>query len=1020
MLRNSCSFAFLLFAILRCSALLAANPQDNSVTTPVVFTVQQDHQNMMAQLGITKLRPGRDGNPNAQGPSAANYDESKANPYPKLPDPLVTDDGTKVQTADQWWNVRRPEIARQFEQEIVGCIPENVPNVRWEVRETREKTVGGKPAIERHIVGIVDNSMCPEISVEISMSLTIPKECPKPIPVLMLFGRTPFEGSMRPGGGSGAGQGGGSGAGQGQGQGGGQGPADSARPTITSKYDQLFEAGWGYAILNPTSAQDDAGGWRPNPFARRDPNAPQPMPSGAGLTRGIIGLCNKGQPRKPDQWGSLRAWAWAASRGLDYLETVPEVDAKKVGIDGVSRYGKAALVTLAFDQRFAAGLIASAGEGGTSLYRRNFGESVENLTGSGQYHWMAGNFLKYGAEESTFGPKDANDLPIDAHMLIALCAPRLTFISYGIPEKGDALWLDQQGSFMATIAAQPVFRLLGARDLGRSDDYNNEKMPPVNFDLLGGQLAWRQHDGGHTDDPNIVHFANWANRMWKAQADASSQASRSTGDIQAAANSEVKTFCNPLSLPNYPIGKFARDLSAKDTGPEWMWRLGYKQQFRELADVSALWHEGAWYLYPSVDMAWVSRDLGATWEHHPLNVRDLGYAPTIVKHRNRYLLMASDSQIFASDNPLGPFEPIGKIQLQRSGKMPSFIDPMLFSDDDKRLFYYWGCSPTGGIWGVELDANDPVKPIGEPKELIPFAPDVFPWEAVGAWNQNSKVGWMEGAWMLKHQGKYYLTYSAGGTENRTYAMGCYIADSPLGPFLAQSNNPILRTIDGLVTGTAHGCVVAGPENQLWTFYTVRAAVSHAFERRLGMDRAEIGTDGQLRIPAATSTPQLISVQPQDKSMLSQDNTHVDWLPLNGDLRTIGSSNAANLEGRFAVDNSMLTWWQPSNEDTVRTLTTEFLERSIVRSVRVIWHDVGLDTANGIKPGPIRYRVELETSRDQWTTIIDRTQSDEDLLIDYRECPPTTGKRARLVIVNSPAGITPAVAEFTLFGSTSND
>lgn len=1015
MLSSSNSSCVLLITILNCvtSVLAAAEPQESAVAPPVVFTVQQDHQNMMEQLGITKLRPGRDGNPNAQGPNAANYDESKANPYPNLPDPLVTGDGTKVQTADQWWNVRRPEIARQFEQEVVGCIPENVPNVRWEVRETREKTVGGKPAIERHIVGVVDNAMCPEISVEISMSLTIPKECPKPIPVLMLFGRTPFEGSMRPGGG-GAGQGGASGAGQGTGR------ADSARPTLASKYDQLFEAGWGYAILNPTSVQDDSGGWRPNPFARRDPNAPQPIPTAAGLTRGIIGLCNKGQPRKPNQWGSLRAWAWAASRGLDYLETVPEVDAKKVGIDGVSRYGKAALVTLAFDQRFAAGLIASAGEGGTSLYRRNFGESVENLTGSGQYHWMAGNFLKYGAEESTFGRKDANDLPIDAHQLIALCAPRLTFISYGIPEKGDALWLDQQGSFMATIAAQPVFRVLGARDLGRSDDYNNEKMPPVNVDLLNGQLAWRQHDGGHTDDPNVVHFANWANRMWKAQADASSQASNSKGDSQAAQTTEIKTFCNPLSLPNYPIGKFARDLSGKDTGPEWMWRLGYKQQFRELADVSALWHEGVWYLYPSVDMAWVSRDHGATWKHHPLNVRDLGYAPTIVKHRNRFLLMASDSQIYAADNPLGPFEPIGKMQLVRNGKMPSFIDPMLFSDDDKRLFYYWGCSPTGGIWGVELDANDPTKPIGEPKELIRFAPDIFPWEAVGAWNQNSKVGWMEGAWLLKHQGKYYLTFSAGGTENRTYAMGCYIGDSPLGPFLAQSNNPILRTIDGLVTGTAHGCVVAGPDNQLWTFYTVRAAVSHAFERRLGMDRAEIGADGQLRIPAATSTPQLISVQPHDKFFQGLDNTHVDWLPLNGDLRTIGSSNAANLEGRFAVDNSMLTWWQPSDEDIAPILTTDFLEKSIVRSVRIIWRDVGLDTAKGVKPRPIRYRVELETGKGQWATIVDRTQSDEDLLIDYRECSPTTGKRARLVILDSPQGITPAVAEFTLFGSTSND
>jgi hypothetical protein len=186
------------------------------------------------------------------------------------------------------------------------------------------------------------------------------------------------------------------------------------------------------------------------------------------------------------------------------------VNAKAVGIEGVSRYGKAALVTMAFDPRFAMVLIGSSGEGGAKLHRRNFGEAVESLTGSGEYHWMAGNFLKYGASGATFGSKNAGDIPVDAHQLIALCAPRLTFVSYGVPEKGDAKWLDQQGSYMATVAAQPAFRLLGAKTLGVSDDYMNERMPPVNAGLLDGQLAWRQHDGGHTDAPNWKYFLSWA------------------------------------------------------------------------------------------------------------------------------------------------------------------------------------------------------------------------------------------------------------------------------------------------------------------------------------------------------------------------------------------------------------------------------------------------------------------------------------------------------------------------------
>jgi hypothetical protein len=254
----------------------------------------------------------------------------------------------------------------------------------------------------------------------------------------------------------------------------------------------LLAAGWGYATVSPYSVQAD---------------------NGAGLTKGIIGLVNKGQPRKPDDWGALRAWAWGASRGLDYLETEPAVNSKKVGIEGVSRFGKAALVAMAFDARFAMALVGSSGEGGAKLHRRNFGEAVESLTGSGEYHWMAGNFLKYGAAEASFGSRNAGDLPVDAHMLIALCAPRLTFISYGIPERGDALWLDQQGSFMAAVAAGPVFRLLGARDLGVKEDYRIATMPPVNTGLLEGELAWRQHDGGHEDRSNMKHFIEWAKRF---------------------------------------------------------------------------------------------------------------------------------------------------------------------------------------------------------------------------------------------------------------------------------------------------------------------------------------------------------------------------------------------------------------------------------------------------------------------------------------------------------------------------
>ena len=427
---------------------------------------REDHADMLKQLGITKLRSGPSGNPNA--PNSANYDPAKANPYPDWPEVLTLKDGRKVTTPDLWWQKRRPEIALDFEREVYGRLPGDVPKVTWKVTETVQTSVGGQPVVARRVVGHADNSAHPAVTVDIRMAVVLPVNAKGPVPVLMMFGwgNMPGDPVFRfPG---------------------------AQEPAAPPSTEQLIASGWGYVSLATSSIQAD---------------------NGAGLTAGIIGLTNKGQRRTPEQWGSLRAWGWGAARALDYLETLPAVDAKRVGIEGVSRYGKAALVTMAFEPRFAMVLVGSSGEGGAKPHRRNFGEAVENLTGSGQYHWMAGNFLKYGAAEASFGSRNASDIPVEAHQLIALCAPRPTFISYGIPERGDANWLDQQGSYMATVAAGPVFRLLGARDTSVTEDYRVAKMPPVQTSLLDGELAWRQHDGGHEDRSNMSFFIAWANRL---------------------------------------------------------------------------------------------------------------------------------------------------------------------------------------------------------------------------------------------------------------------------------------------------------------------------------------------------------------------------------------------------------------------------------------------------------------------------------------------------------------------------
>ena len=437
---------------------------------------EADYKLMLSQLNIASVRPGPSGNPSA--PNAANIDESKAVSYTSIPDPLVMNNGKKITTAKMWWQQRRPEIVEDFDREIYGRIPANTPAVNWEVAFVFDDFVGGVPAITKRLIGHVDNSSYPQIKVDIQLTLTTPANATGPVPVMMEFGFQ-FPPNFRP-------------------------PAAAANAG-PSWQEQVLKKGWGYAILVPTSVQAD---------------------NGAGLTQGIIGLVNKGQPRKPDDWGALKAWAWGASRALDYFETDKSVDAKQVGIEGLSRYGKAAIVTMAYEPRFAIGFIGSSGAGGTKILRRVFGEQVENLASSGEYHWFCGNFIKYA------GPLTPNDLPVDAHELVALAAPRPVFISSGSPTV-EGRWVDAKGMFEGGAYAGPVYRLLGKKDYGTTE------FPPQETALVNGEVAWRQHSGGHTTGPNWPTFLEYADKY-----------------IQSKSKIEIKTIASVKGLKDYYKGYF--------------------------------------------------------------------------------------------------------------------------------------------------------------------------------------------------------------------------------------------------------------------------------------------------------------------------------------------------------------------------------------------------------------------------------------------------------------------------------
>ena len=411
---------------------------------------EADHRKMMDLLNIDSIRRGANGN-DRNAPNAANYDETNANPFPELPDPLRLNNGEQVTSVKVWWNKRRPEIVEAFDREIYGRLPKNIPKVAWRVVSSTNETYEGIPVVTKKLVGHVDNSSYPKMSVDIQLTLATPANAKGPVPVIMEFG------FIRPS----------------------WFPAQNPPPAGPTWQKQVLDKGWGYASLIPVSIQPD---------------------NGAGLSEGIIGLVNKGQARKPDDWGALRAWAWGASRAMDYFETDKAVDAKRVGIEGHSRYGKATAVTMAYDSRFAIAYVSSCGEGGAKINRRNFGEIIENVAGAGEYHWMAGNFIKYA------GPLNGGDLPVDGHHLLALCAPRPVFMGTG--DKGDE-WVDAKGQFLAAVHAGPVYKLLGKRGLGTTE------FPALETALVDGDIAFRQHSGGHTPGPNWPTFLDFASKYFK-------------------------------------------------------------------------------------------------------------------------------------------------------------------------------------------------------------------------------------------------------------------------------------------------------------------------------------------------------------------------------------------------------------------------------------------------------------------------------------------------------------------------
>jgi hypothetical protein len=397
----------------------------------------------------------------------SNYDEKKVPPY-TLPDPLVMMSGARVDGAEKWFKRRRPEILKFYQTEIYGRIPANVPRVTWEVTETDGKARDGAANRKRVVGRMGDKPDAPRMN----LTMFLPAKASGPVPMLLSISFGFGAGGRGPAAGRAATQEKSDGAAKpARAPGGGPGGFDAV--------GEVLSRGWGYATLNYSEIQPDrADRW----------------------TEGVIGLALKpGQTRPaPDEWGTIGAWAWGISRAIDYLETDRAVNPKQIAITGVSRLGKAVLWAGAQDGRVAAVFSVVSGEMGAALIRRDWGETLDDMAQN--FPWQfAGNLQKWVGKW--------NDLPVDQHMLIALCAPRPVYVNGGLTDQ----WSDPRGEFLAMAAAGPVYRLLGHKDLGVTE------LPPLDTPITGGDLAFHYHSGGHMAVPADWNaFLDFADRHFRA------------------------------------------------------------------------------------------------------------------------------------------------------------------------------------------------------------------------------------------------------------------------------------------------------------------------------------------------------------------------------------------------------------------------------------------------------------------------------------------------------------------------
>lgn len=450
------------------------------------------------------------------------------------------------------------------------------------------------------------------------------------------------------------------------------------------------------------------------------------------------------------------------------------------------------------------------------------------------------------------------------------------------------------------------------------------------------------------------------------------------------------TICNPLNL-NY---RFCLDLPSR----------------REAADPTMINFKNEYYLFASKSGGyWHSDDL-INWDL--ITTADLpleDYAPTAVVINDTLYFMAS------SDHPViykTPDPKSGKWQVVNPAFPVGMIDPDLFVDDDGRLYFYYGCSNVNPIYAVELDTKT-FNPIGKPKELINSHRDKYGWERSGDYNEDKSTNpWIEGSWMTKHNGKYYLQYAIPGTQFKSYCDGLYISDKPLGDYTLAPNNPCSSKPEGFIAGAGHSSTFQDKYGNYWHISTMTISQKHMFERRLGLFPMFFDKDGELYTYTGFGDFPIIIPR---KKISGPNEVSSHWMLLSYNKPVEVSSELSDHPKHYAADEDIRTYWSAKTGDKGEWISMDLQKECTVNAVQINYAENETQLFGRNPDAYYQYLLEYSIDNKTWQPLADKTENKSDVPHDYIELrTPVKARFIRFTNYRIPSG-TFALADLRVFG-----